>query len=133
MSSHSIKEYLRLSGLFEARVDNGSCYACDKKLGSKPPHEVYTADGQMQWVGSECHQKIRKAKESGWQPSKGGPKLFHKKPLKEDLGGAPTNSVGGGAVAGLGVGDAQDKEPGVYPKKKKKFPVLLKFSRFAKL
>lgn len=36
--------------------------------------------------------------------------------LKED--GAPTNAVGGGNVAGLGVGP--QGEPGVHPKKKKK-------------
>lgn len=37
--------------------------------------------------------------------------------IKEDMGAAPTNAVGGGAVAGLGVGP--QGEPGV--KKRKKF------------
>ncbi len=39
---------------------------------------------------------------------------------KEDIGGAPTNSAGGGAIASIGIG--KDGEPGV--RKKKKSPVL---------
>ena len=45
------------------------------------------------------------------------------KPIQEDagaIGGAPTNAVGGGAIAGIGVGP--QGEPGV--KKKKPNPIM---------
>ena len=48
--------------------------------------------------------------------------------LKEDvsmIGGAPANNVGGGAIAGLGVGP--DGEPGIN--KKKKTPITFKMLR----
>jgi hypothetical protein len=48
-----------------------------------------------------------------------------KKDLKEDIGGAPTNSAGAGAIAGIGVG--KDGEPGVYLKKKKE--VVMGYAR----
>jgi hypothetical protein len=41
------------------------------------------------------------------------------KPIQEDagaIGGAPTNAVGGGAIAGIGVGP--QGEPGIKKKKK---------------
>jgi hypothetical protein len=44
------------------------------------------------------------------------------KPMQED---APVNAVGGGAIAGLGVGP--DGEPGI--KKKKKLDTLMGFIR----
>jgi hypothetical protein len=45
--------------------------------------------------------------------------VFKNKELKEDGGiiGAPTNNVGGGAIAGVGVGP--NGEPGISIKKKK--------------
>jgi hypothetical protein len=51
--------------------------------------------------------------------------------LEEDgaaagIGGTPTNSVGGGAIAGCGVGP--QGEPGVS-KKKKSNPVIATFTR----
>lgn len=52
------------------------------------------------------------------------------KNLKEDggmVGGAPTNNVGGGNVAGLGVGP--QGEPGVDKKKKKKVMPFKIFTR----
>jgi hypothetical protein len=61
-------------------MDNGRCYACDKHLGRSRPNEVYTSDGQMQWVGSICYTVIKKAGLSGYQPPKGGPRLFIDKP-----------------------------------------------------
>lgn len=45
-----------------------------------------------------------------------GEHLFEKENIKED-GAVPVNVVGGGQVAGLGVG--QQGEPGINPKKKK--------------
>lgn len=50
-----------------------------------------------------------------------------KKHLKENEGAAPTNNVGGGNVAGLGVG-AQG-EPGVSKKTKKKVMPFKVFTR----
>ena len=54
--------------------------------------------------------------------------------LKEDgeggmVGGSPTNNVGGGVIAGLGIGDAG--EPGVDKGKGKKKKVMT-FSDFIK-
>ncbi len=48
--------------------------------------------------------------------------------IKEDVasGGAPMNSVGGGAIAGIGVGP--QGEPGV-DKKKKKTPIIGEMNR----
>ena len=49
------------------------------------------------------------------------------KPIQEDagaIGGAPTNSVGGGAIAGIGVGP--QGEPGVKKRKTATFISFLK-------
>ena len=49
------------------------------------------------------------------------------KPLKEDagaMGGAPANAVGGGAIAGLGVGP--QGEPGVKKRKTATFISFIK-------
>lgn len=37
---------------------------------------VDTRDGQTVFVGSECFKLIKKAGESGYQPPKGGPRLW---------------------------------------------------------
>jgi hypothetical protein len=50
------------------------CYACDRKLG-KSPKLVDTRDDQLVYAGSECFKQIIKNK-NGWQPPKGGPKLY---------------------------------------------------------
>jgi hypothetical protein len=55
------------------------CYACDKPL--KKEFLVDTRDAQTVYVGSECYKKIKIAGEAGYQPPKGGPKLYL---LKED-------------------------------------------------
>lgn len=54
------------------------CFACDKKLGGMP-ELADTRDDQLVYVGRDCAAKIRAAGERGYQPSKGGPKLY---PLK---------------------------------------------------
>lgn len=51
------------------------CFACDRVLG-KNPKKVLTSDGQMQFVGVECAKAIESAGRAGYQPPKGGPKLF---------------------------------------------------------
>lgn len=57
------------------------CYACSKKFSKTSKiHEVYTSDGQLQHVGSECHKHIIKAGEKGYQPPLGGPTLHKKNP-----------------------------------------------------
>jgi hypothetical protein len=55
------------------------------------------------------------------------------KQVKED---APTNSAGGGAIAGIGVPPTGKGEPGVYPKRKRnkyKGVNVMRFSRFMEL
>ena len=67
---------------------NGQCFACGRKLG-KNPLLVETIDHQTVYVGSECAKHVRKA-EDGWQPPKGGPRLF----LLCETAGASCASVG---------------------------------------
>lgn len=52
------------------------CFACDRKLGKKPKL-VSTRDNQDVYLGSECFKLIVKAGNLGWQPPKGGPKLYN--------------------------------------------------------
>lgn len=56
--------------------DNGTCYACGRKLGKKTPKAADTRDAQWVYVGSECSKKIEAAGDAGWQPPKGGPRLY---------------------------------------------------------
>ena len=62
-----------------ALKDLGRCFACGKAL-TATKHAVWTCDGQVPWVGPECHRKVVKAGDAGWQPTaphgKGGPRLF---------------------------------------------------------
>lgn len=51
------------------------CFACDRRLGNKPM-TVATSDGQRVLVGSDCLRRIVDAGADGYQPPKGGPKLF---------------------------------------------------------
>jgi hypothetical protein len=51
------------------------CFACDKKLG-RHPAVADTRDDQAVYVGSECYKLIRAAGEAGYQPPKGGPRLW---------------------------------------------------------
>jgi hypothetical protein len=52
------------------------CFACDRVIHLKKPFMADTRDAQIVYVGSECHKRIVEAGEAGWQPPKGGPKLF---------------------------------------------------------
>ena len=57
--------------------DRDKCFACDKKLAAgKQPIRADTRDDQRVWVGPECHRKIVKAGNNGYQPPLGGPKLY---------------------------------------------------------
>ena len=51
------------------------CFACGRKLGTAPKL-VDTRDGQMVYVGSECGKEIDRAGYVGYQPPKGGPRLY---------------------------------------------------------
>lgn len=51
------------------------CFACDRKLG-KSPQLVDTRDDQTVYVGSECFKLIAAAGKQGYQPPKGGPRLW---------------------------------------------------------
>lgn len=51
------------------------CFACDRPLG-KSPKKAVTIDGSIQFVGNDCADKIARAGFGGYQPPKGGPKLY---------------------------------------------------------
>lgn len=51
------------------------CFACDKLLG-KNPTLVDTHDSQTAYVGSSCFNLIMRAGDNGYQPPKGGPRLY---------------------------------------------------------
>jgi len=51
------------------------CFACDRKLG-RNPCLADTRDAQIVYVGSECFKLIKAAGEAGYQPPKGGPRLY---------------------------------------------------------
>lgn len=51
------------------------CFACDRILG-RNPYPVDTRDDQFVFVGSECYKLIKAAREAGYQPPKGGPRLY---------------------------------------------------------
>ena len=52
------------------------CFACDRIIREEKPAIADTRDGQGVYVGNECLKKILRAGESGYQPPKGGPKLY---------------------------------------------------------
>jgi hypothetical protein len=56
------------------------CFACDRPLGQNP-RLVDTRDDQKVYVGSECAKLVDEAGEAGYQPPKGGPRLY---PLREE-------------------------------------------------
>jgi hypothetical protein len=56
-------------------VGMSRCFACNRKLG-KTPRMVDTHEDQLVQVGSECVKLIEAAGEAGYQPPKGGPRLY---------------------------------------------------------
>ena len=53
------------------------CFACGKKTRENDIHgEAVTGDGQKVYVGPICFLSILKSKGAGYQPPKGGPKLY---------------------------------------------------------
>jgi len=51
------------------------CFACDRKI-TGAPLLADTKDEQIVHVGPECMKKILKAEPNGYQPPKGGPRLY---------------------------------------------------------
>jgi hypothetical protein len=51
------------------------CFACDLPLGENPKL-ADTRDDQLVYVGTNCYALIKAAGEEGYQPPKGGPKLY---------------------------------------------------------
>ena len=51
------------------------CFACGKKLG-KNPILVDTRDAQHVYVGRDCARNVAQAGDTGWQPPRGGPRLY---------------------------------------------------------
>lgn len=58
----------------EAQTKKEKCFACDAWMLGK--FLVDTRDGQTAYVGVDCFEKIRRAGDAGWQPPKGGPRLY---------------------------------------------------------
>jgi hypothetical protein len=56
----------------------GCCFACDKSLNKIPTRGllVTCADDQTVFVGAECFRHIKAGGAAGWQPKKGGPRLY---------------------------------------------------------
>lgn len=57
------------------------CFACGRKLGSTKLIEADTLEDQRVFVGPECAKHIRTAGDRGWQPPRGGPRLY---PLSDE-------------------------------------------------
>jgi hypothetical protein len=57
-------------------MQDEKCFACDRTFCNGKKHVVDTRDGQTVFVGSGCYKKIVRAGDAGWQPAKGGPRLY---------------------------------------------------------
>ncbi len=51
------------------------CFACGRRLG-RNPKLVTCIDEQDVFVGTECGKLVEQSKEAGYQPPKGGPRLY---------------------------------------------------------
>lgn len=51
------------------------CFCCGRKLGMFPVL-VDTRDAQTAFIGRRCWKKVRDAGDDGYQPVRGGPKLY---------------------------------------------------------
>lgn len=50
------------------------CFACGRRLGKAKL--VDTRDGQAVYVGPECYERVLAAGDKGYQPARGGPRLW---------------------------------------------------------
>jgi hypothetical protein len=69
------------------------CYACDRAMKAAGAL-VYTADdgGQRQFVGPDCYLQVQAAGSAGFQPPKGGPRLYAERPSLDTAAGPPAGS-----------------------------------------
>lgn len=54
---------------------NGSCFACGRQIKNRH-YIVDTRDSQTSFVGPECFKLIVAAGNDGYQPPRGGPRLY---------------------------------------------------------
>ena len=54
------------------------CFACNRVIDlPKPAKVVVTSDGaQLVYVGPDCYKLVVQAGATGYQPPRGGPRLF---------------------------------------------------------
>lgn len=65
-----------------APVDVLACFACGKKFRNLDSRYLAdTRDGQEVFIGPECLKRVQAAGDAGYQPDKGGPRLY---PLSVD-------------------------------------------------
>lgn len=51
------------------------CFACGRKVGVGAA-KADTREDQWVYIGSECLKRLHDAGEAGWQPPRGGPRLY---------------------------------------------------------
>ena len=56
-------------------MNTKKCFVCGRRLG-KNPCRVDTLEDQWVFIGSECYRFVKSAGETGYQPPKGGPRLY---------------------------------------------------------
>lgn len=66
----------RQSGVSAGGVLADACFACGRKLGKRGGFLVDTRDGQEVFIGPECFKHVQAAGDAGYQPPKGGPRLW---------------------------------------------------------
>ena len=52
------------------------CFACGKVIHRAVPLLADTRDDQVTFVGADCWRKVKEAGEAGYQPPRGGPRLY---------------------------------------------------------
>lgn len=52
------------------------CFACNKPLAERRGQAITSDGAQVVFVGTDCAMKIVKAGTKGYQPPKGGPRLY---------------------------------------------------------
>lgn len=52
------------------------CFACSRKLPKAGAHVVACIDDQTVYLGPECFKHVKRSGIEGYQPPKGGPRLY---------------------------------------------------------
>lgn len=68
--------------MYDSRMKPHECFACGKPLTTLDPKLVDTRDDQTVFIGPECFKHVKAAGEEGYQPPRGGPRLF---PISKDI------------------------------------------------